>query len=87
MDIVTRLRVEAQAYERHAVPDSYEKSLHDDLTEAADTIEAQAERIRVLEHLVIVAGDDASVSLVDQRARSDARMTAARAAISKAEGK
>lgn len=32
----------------------------------------------------IVADDDASVSLVDQRARSDARMAAARAAISKA---
>lgn len=81
MDIVTRLRVEAQAYERHAVPDSYEKSLHDDLTEGADTIEALLSALQG-----IVADDDASVSLVDQRARSDARMSAAKAAILKATG-
>lgn len=34
----------------------------------------------------IVADDDASVSLADQRARSDARMAAAKAAILKATG-
>lgn len=82
MDIVSRLRVEAQAYERHAVPDSYEKSLHEDLTEAADTIEAMRAALQG-----IVDDADAGVSLADQRARSDARMAAAKAALSKAEGK
>ena len=82
MDIVSRLRVEAQAYERHAVPDSYEKSLHEDLTEAADTMEAMRAALQGS-----VDDDDAGVSRADQRARSDARMAAAKAALSKAEDK
>ena len=79
MDIVTRLRVEASAYERHAVPGSYEESLHDDLVEAANTIEALRDALRG-----IVEDDDAGTSLDEQRARWDSRMKAARAALSKA---
>lgn len=76
MNIVSRLRVEAEAYKPHAAPDTYEKSLHDDLTEAADLIEAMRDALQGF-----VDDDDSGTSLTDQRARQPGRIAAAKSAI------